>query len=100
LSFKAPKGWESVSKVLYISNCAKSRLKNKLKKKKKRADLERPRVDFIKILPEAFTWADPKSAKRQSSCQFFVLLGSACSKAVRRMLMKLTPNFQSRVAFI
>jgi len=48
-------------------------------------------VNFINVLRAAFILADPKSAKRQSSCQsFFALMGSAPVKATRRTLMKLT----------
>jgi len=43
-------------------------------------------------LPEAFTFEDPKSAKRQSRHQcLFVLLGSAQVKADCKMLLKSTP---------
>jgi len=52
-----------------------------------------PGVDFTNVLQAAFVCADPKSTKRQSSCQsFFVLLGSAHAKAAHRMLMKLSPD--------
>jgi len=38
-----------------------------------------------------FTPADPKRIQIQSSCQYlFALLGSACVKALRNMLMRLT----------
>ncbi len=50
-------------------------------------------VNFINISLKAFTCADPKSAKRQSSCQsFFVLSGSACKKAASWMLVKSPPD--------
>ena len=39
---------------------------------------------------QLFTHADPLSAK--SLTVFFALLGSACVKAARKMLVKLTPN--------
>ena len=45
--------------------------------------------NFIKFLLMCFFREDPKSAKRQSSCQsFFALLGSAHTKAS----LKLTPG--------
>jgi len=45
----------------------------------------------MNVLRTAFTQADPEIPKRQSRCQSFIaLLGSACAKAARRMLMKLT----------
>jgi len=38
--------------------------------------------------------ADPKSVKIQSSCQYlFTLLGSMCTKASCKMMMKLTPDY-------
>jgi hypothetical protein len=41
----------------------------------------------------AFTGADPKNVKIQSSCQYlFALLRSACVKSASKMLMKLTPD--------
>jgi len=41
----------------------------------------------------AFTHADPKSAKRQSSYQcLFALLGSASTKVAHKMLVELTPG--------
>jgi len=52
-----------------------------------------PGVNFINILPAAFSLADPKSVKRTVNLTvFFVFLGSALSKAARRMLMTLTPK--------
>jgi len=49
--------------------------------------------DLESILPtclrKAFTYEDPKSAKRQSSHQcLFALLGSMHAKAARKMLVK------------
>jgi len=53
----------------------------------------RPGLNFINVLQAAFTQADLKSIKIQSSCQcLFALLGSAPVKAFRRMLVKLTPD--------
>ena len=47
------------------------------------------RVNFTKILQEAFTRADPKSAKKTVKLSSFIaLLGSARVKAARRMLLK------------
>jgi len=47
-------------------------------------------------LHSAYTCADPKSVKIQSSCQYlFALLGSACVKAAHKMLIKLTPVSRS-----
>ncbi len=44
-------------------------------------------------LQAAFTPVAPKSVRIKSSCQYlFTLLGSLCVKAVRRTLMKLTPD--------
>ena len=52
----------------------------------------RPRVNFINVLREAFTLADPKSTKKLLNLMvFFALLGSARVKAACRMLVKLTP---------
>jgi len=43
-------------------------------------------------LQEALPRVAPKSIRIQSSCQYlFTLLGSTCTKAARKMLMKLTP---------
>jgi len=45
------------------------------------------------MLTEAFTRADPKSAKRKSSHHcLFVLLGSSLIKAARKMLVKMKPD--------
>jgi len=50
-------------------------------------------VNFINILPPAFTSADPESVKIQLSHQYiFRLLWSTRVKAARRTLMKLTPG--------
>jgi len=60
-------------------------------------------VDFTNILFEAFTHADPKSAKKTDSLTCYVhlwdlldllcaLMGSARVKASRKMLVKLTPD--------
>jgi len=49
-------------------------------------------VDFTNILYAAFMHADSKSAKiwLRAWLYLFALLGSACFKAARKMLMKLT----------
>ncbi len=51
-------------------------------------------VNFIKVLPTAFTLVDPKSVKKiQLSHQYlFTLSGCARVKAVCRTLMKLSPG--------
>ncbi len=50
---------------------------------------------FTKLLQEQI----PKAKKIQSSClSFFALLGSAYVKAARRMLMKLTPNYNVTIS--
>jgi len=50
-------------------------------------------VNFINVLHAAFTSADPKSVRTQSSRQYhFTLLGSARVKAPQKTLMKLTPE--------
>jgi len=54
--------------------------------------LATPGVDFINILLEAFTRADPKSEKTSQVVSLFVLLGSVCIKAARKMLVKSTPG--------
>jgi len=52
-----------------------------------------PEVNFINILPAAFTSTDPKSVKKTDNLTvFFMLSGSALAKAARRMLMKSTPE--------
>jgi len=49
-------------------------------------------VNFINVLFEPFTPADPKSSiKIDILTAFIVLLRSALVKAARKMLMKLTP---------
>ncbi len=61
--------------------------RNLFGKRKKRSG-----VNFTNILRTAFTLADPKSVKMIDNLTvFFTLLGSASVKAVRRMLMKLSP---------
>jgi len=51
---------------------------------------------FNNVLPAAFICTDPKSVKIRSSCQYlFALLGSAHTKALCTMLMKLTPGQKS-----
>ncbi len=48
-------------------------------------------LNYLTCLREAFTTADPKRVKIQSSCQYlFALLGSDCVKALIKMLMNLT----------
>jgi hypothetical protein len=50
-------------------------------------------VNFINILEAAFTRAYPKSAKKYSQAvSLFALLGSACIKAARKSMVKLTPG--------
>ncbi len=51
---------------------------------------ETPGLDFINILRTAFTPVVPQSVRTQSSRQY--LLGPTSVKAVRRTLMKLTPD--------
>jgi hypothetical protein len=52
-----------------------------------------PGVNFINVLREAFTCQIPESVTFQLSHQcLFTLLGSACIKAARKTLMKLTPT--------
>ncbi len=49
-------------------------------------------IDFTDVLLAAFTHADPKSTKGQSSHQSpFGLQGSELEKAAHKMLTKLTP---------
>jgi hypothetical protein len=51
-------------------------------------------VNFINVLQAAFAQADPKRAKKTDNLTvFYVLSGSAGTKAARRMLMKLRPGF-------
>jgi hypothetical protein len=55
-----------------------------------------PGVNFTNILRTAFSFVDPESVKNtvQLSHQYlFTLLGSAHVKAVHRMLMKLSPEW-------
>jgi hypothetical protein len=52
-----------------------------------------PGVNFINFLQKAFMQADPKSAKNTNSLTVFLaLLGYASLKAVRKNLVKLTPD--------
>ncbi len=61
----------------------------------------RPGVNFINILWATFTCADPKSAKRQSSCQSFLqFLGYWRAKAACKTLMKLTQAQRSKIDFL
>ncbi len=54
-----------------------------------------PGVNFINVLRAAFTLVAPQCIRTQSSYQYlFTLLGSTFVKAVRRMLMKLSPGMQ------
>ncbi len=54
---------------------------------------KRPRVNFTKILWEAFTLVGPKKVKQHCWVDYlFVLLRSAHIKAAHKMLMKLTPG--------
>ena len=51
-------------------------------------------------LHAAFTCADPESAKGKKLLNltvFFTLLGSASVKAVRKMLVKLTPGYITHI---
>ena len=58
-----------------------------------------PGLNFINILRTAFAPVDPKSAKMQLRHQcLFTLLGSTSVKAVRCMLMKLSPGDWGKVA--
>ena len=49
-------------------------------------------VDFTNILLEAFSRADPKAQKIQSSCQSLALLGSALVKAACKMFGEIDPR--------
>ena len=52
-----------------------------------------PGVNFINILRSTSAHMDPKrAAQTVNSSQFVALLGSACVKAARNMLMKLSPS--------
>jgi hypothetical protein len=51
-----------------------------------------PGLDFINVLPTAFTPVAPQSVRTHSSRQYlFTLLGPTSVKAVSRTLMKWTP---------
>jgi len=51
-------------------------------------------VNFNNILRAAFTSADPRKRKKTNGLNaFFALLGSACVKALRKMLVKSTKVF-------
>jgi len=55
-------------------------------------------VNFINILRTALALVDPESVKntvKSSVSLFITLLGSMSVKAVRRMLMKLSPGVQT-----
>jgi len=57
----------------------------------------KPAVNFIKDLQAAFTCAFPKSAKKTDTFTVFLEpLGSACIKAARKMLVKLTPVWKKK----
>jgi len=52
-----------------------------------------PRVNFINILLAAFTRGDPENAKKGSQLvSLFCAFGSSRTKAVCKMLVKLTPD--------
>jgi len=51
-----------------------------------------PGLNFINVLREAFTCADPKSIKKTVKLSIFMLLGSTSVKAVHKTLMKLNPG--------
>jgi len=54
--------------------------------------LQSPCVNFTNVLRAAFALIDPESIKNAvKSSVSFTLLGSARVKAIRRMLMKLSP---------
>ncbi len=56
-------------------------------------EVNRPGLNFINVLCTAFTPADPKSIKDTNDLTvFFMLLGSTCTKAAHRTLVKLTPG--------
>ncbi len=60
-------------------------------------EFETPGLNFINVLRTALAPADPERVKNQLRWQYiFTLLGSACSKAVRRMLMKLTLDLATK----
>ncbi len=55
--------------------------------------LERPGLSIIKIVRAAFTPVDPEGLNIQLSHKYLLtLLGSSNIKAVRRTLMKLSPE--------
>jgi len=60
-----------------------------------------PGINFTNILHEACTSIDPKSEKKdwQLDC-IFVLLGSAHVKALRKMLVKSTPDADSECCYL
>jgi len=82
---------KSQSQTINKENCRKT-LSYKKATRKMLVKLT-PGVNLISILLEAFICADPKSAKRQSSCQcLFALWGFSSVIATRKMLVKLTPG--------
>jgi len=82
---------KSQSRTINKENCRKT-LSYKKATRKMLVKLT-PGVNLISILLEAFICADPKSAKRQSSCQcLFALWGFSSVIATRKMLVKLTPG--------
>jgi len=59
-----------------------------------------PGLNFINILRTAFAPTDAERVKNQLRLQnIFMLLGSACVKAARRTLMKLTPSCKKIFTF-
>jgi len=57
-------------------------------------------LNFINVLPTAFTCADPKTVKKTVKLSiFFTLSGSMSIKAVRKMLVKLTPGLYQEQCF-
>ncbi len=57
-----------------------------------------PWVDFINIFTHSFYNCSSQKRKSQSSCKYLLtLLGSAHVKAVHRMLMKLSPAYNTMV---
>jgi len=60
-----------------------------------------PRVNFTYVLRAAFTLVGPKNAKWHCRLDcFFTYSGSMCIKAVRRMLMKLSPEELSQLLHV
>ena len=54
-------------------------------------------VNFTNVLRSAFPRAGPKSVKKTVKFSiFFTLSGSTSVKAIRRMMMKLTPGWELR----